>query len=224
MLRWADVAESDGDSSEEAEDAARGQDGRPPAALANCSWPDRQVLLARAREGLNVAAPEFIPTLSRQCPLVGICYAVAAQERQAPHDPTTAPPLQPAEAAGVAGDAGRRQCCVREDRAASLMPEASEEEWQHRIEMRRKELAVLSERLERRGRGIEKAASMPDPTDRTISRRQWKKATDAWFKALLHVCPEEGHGSVASTEEWQSHATTSTNWEDDGERESECSD
>merc|ERR1719193_444876 len=134
-----------------------------------------------------------------------------------------------------------------EDRDAGGMPEASEETWQHRIEMRNKELASLEEKaLAMRAVALCKAGAAsttgaedelprkPDPTDRTVSRRQWKRVVDIWFKALLRVlcpeegpssvasteewpravsgsCPEEGPGSVASTEEWQSLATLSTN-------------
>merc|ERR1719512_662324 len=39
----------------------------------------------------------------------------------------------------------------------------------------------------------------PDPQDRTISRRQWRKAVDEWFKSSLMIA--ECHGSVVSTEE-----------------------
>lgn len=39
----------------------------------------------------------------------------------------------------------------------------------------------------------------PDPQDRAISRRQWRKAVDEWFKSSLMMA--ECHGSVVSTEE-----------------------
>jgi hypothetical protein len=113
------------------------------------------------------------------------------------------------------------------------MPEVSEEVWEERIAHRHKVLGTLEARLQRlcqnmiiteksaRGRNDNSAGEdlrevarsvKPDPEDRTVSRRQWRKAVDNWFKASLLQC--ECQGSVVSTEE-----CISTNC--DGE--SECS-
>mmetsp|Transcript_30517 Transcript_30517/g.65725 ORF Transcript_30517/g.65725 Transcript_30517/m.65725 type:complete len:419 (-) Transcript_30517:678-1934(-) len=115
-----------------------------------------------------------------------------------------------------------------------VMPEASEEVWQHRAAMRSKELAFFRERLDHFIAEKKECSSCvcndflpaPDPLDRTVSRRSWRKVIDGWLKAnYMRICPDERHGSVISTEEWQSlaaesFATSYTRCDDGG---SECS-
>lgn len=94
-----------------------------------------------------------------------------------------------------------------------VMPEVSEEVWEQRILHRRKVLTTLEARLLRLTRIAPQAADggsevlpkeqtlgpMLDPEDRSVSRRQWRKAIDEWFKTSLLQC--ECNNSVASTEE-----------------------
>lgn len=74
----------------------------------------------------------------------------------------------------------------------SEMPEATEEEWQHRIDQRikcielgrqtpeyKKYLAAIPK--EARGEG---APMTPDPNDRNLSKRQWKVVNNEWRKSL----------------------------------------
>jgi len=265
-------------------DAAGGDEASPPrgnlagVACIAVSMPVAPIARRCDRTaGLSATAPEFIPTMSQECPLVGLCVlpAAGAAERGPQEtgesliaDAVEANPELGRLLPGTRSDAaavkpratkrGRRKATRSPDQPPhewGVMPEVSEEVWEHRVDMRRKELAMLEERLSRfngaaalqaTGRPAaakeeESAAAAestggqliadgqvkglllekPDPTDRTLSRRQWLKATDQWFKAsVLRWCPEEGQGSVASTEEWQSLATISTHC--DGE--SECSD
>merc|ERR1740127_242666 len=62
------------------------------------------------------------------------------------------------------------------------LPEASEEEWQHRVQTRRKAVAACKASLEYRwcagarlrGECDGDGLRTPDPTDRTTSKRSWK--------------------------------------------------
>jgi len=241
--------------------------GEAPLALHQPA-PPRQ---SASSTGLNAAATEFIPTLSQHCPLVGFCMLVGQGEctPEENMEPLMSGALEAsfnefgrsledapegADAAAPAARRRRRKAKKTPEHPTQewkVMPEASEEVWQHREEMRRKELAALEERLFRVAPAAATATAskadamaadkaggaegekicdgcqekglpeQPNPIDRTISRRSWRKAADQWFKdALARWCLEEGHGSVASTEEWQSLATISTNC--DGV--SDCSD
>lgn len=181
----------------------------------------------------NLNAPEFIPTLSMACPVVCVCI---------PEDAGTpekrAEPLQ-----GLGGDRRRRGLMGRkrqppalrvpankrtksEERQSSSsalpgqsqMPPASEQEWQHRIIMRKKAISVGKETPEYKWLAESKQQHeeelveplTPDPTDRTVSKRHWKYAVQVWRMALKQRYVEECGGSVVSTEEWQTISVATT--------------
>ena len=50
----------------------------------------------------------------------------------------------------------------------------------------------------------------PNATDRTVSKRSWKYDVMQWRIALKQRYMDEGGASVASTEEWQSVVTATT--------------
>jgi len=236
--RWADVADSDdwdemiSFAAPHVGDAARAASPRPKRR--SCS---PRTSLESIREchhssicgEFRAEAPEFIPTQTMHCPLVGLCCAhdevaeVPARRRRRRNGQALNP--QPPQEWGV-------------------MPEASEETWEQRLLHRRKVLDTLQARVERLSqqhhggstphklimeentehRNLESSTPRqlrtpstqsrtssevtkewvscvprPDPQDRTTSRRQWRKAVDEWFKASLMMA--ECHGSVVSTEE-----------------------
>merc|ERR1719422_663663 len=109
----------------------------------------------------NLNAPEFIPTMSMACPLVGVCH-------MAPEDVSTPEKgVEPLLGSGAErrrkGIAGRKRQppalqvpakkrTKSEERqpapvllGQSQMPVASEEDWQHRISMRKKAVSVGKE-------------------------------------------------------------------------------
>jgi len=98
-----------------------------------------------------------------------------------------------------------------------LMPEATEEEWQHRIELREKSVTVVKATPEYRwfaearaqNKGVDAEPHTPDPRDRTVSKRHFKYLVQQWRCALyqLHF---DGRGSVASAEDVKSVATATT--------------
>mmetsp|Transcript_80636 Transcript_80636/g.228425 ORF Transcript_80636/g.228425 Transcript_80636/m.228425 type:complete len:334 (+) Transcript_80636:50-1051(+) len=186
----------------------------------------------------NPNAPDFIPILSTEYRVVCVCISGDAGTPD-----KGAEPLQ-----GFGGDRGRRGSAAGRKRqppalkvpalkrtkseerrppssalpGQSQMPPASEEEWQHRITMRKKAVSVGKETpeykwlAESRQQNEEELVEpqTPDPTDRTVSKRHWKYAVQVWRSALRHRYVEECGGSVASTEEWQSIsvATTEEPW------------
>lgn len=201
----------------------------------------------------NVAAPEFLPMVSVQCALVGICTFVVGVELQAITAGamgSTAGAASAAAASMAAADerlvrptrrGGARQRGQRWRRGLRAAGEASsetggacsgaqeapeivsEEVWEQRAQHRRKVLLGLEARLLRLAaegkpwdrQKEELLPARPEPEDRSLSRRQWRRATDLWFKesAMLR-CPG-GPGSVASTEE-----CISTQWCDGEDNES----
>lgn len=236
---WADVddSESDGEFSSEAAFDASLEEAVPLRGnLVGVAQHDPSRSLARHRAGeaaLNCEAVEFIPTLSMHCPLVGMCVLEPEADARGTGELLAGSTFEDQLGSSTAAGRRRRHRKAKKPQQKpqeiGVMPEASDETWQHRAEMRVKELAALEAKLYAASQGKyaakdtnkDETLMQPDPTDRTVSRRQWKRATDQWFKALLRQwCPEEGHGSVASTEELQSLATLSTHC--DGE--SECSD
>jgi len=192
----------------------------------------------------NVHAPEFIPTLS--CPSVGICHiggtcmepAAALLRRSSQAGPFTTPekscrassPGPSAERKRKGGGKRRRRSSDMQDPfekrsrsaekeqalAPPALPDASEDDWRRREEVRKKAVDMIkkfpeyqwyadSKPREEREAG---APTTPDPRDRTISKRKWKYLTTSWRLALKQRYTDEGHGSVVSTEEWQSIMTT----------------
>lgn len=89
--------------------------------------------------------------------------------------------------------------------APSALPDASEE-WQHRIAMRRKAVAVGKDTAEYKwytqaklggeceGGGLQ----TPDPTDRNISKRYWKYTLQKWRIALKQLYLESNAGGLAT--------------------------
>mmetsp|Transcript_156195 Transcript_156195/g.501107 ORF Transcript_156195/g.501107 Transcript_156195/m.501107 type:complete len:309 (-) Transcript_156195:137-1063(-) len=200
---------------------------------------DESASRARSMSSFNVEAAEFIPAVSHVSPLVAVAEVLRSE----------APRLRKRKGRGqrtAAAAPAEGQDDHRNEETAEVtkqdfqpqefgsMPYASEEVWQHREEMRRKEVNLFKAKLlrlvgasngdakptEAQCCAIEGLATH-DPADRSMSRRSWRKFMDQWFKDLLvQWLPEEGHGSTASGDERQSLANASTNC-DDGR--SECS-
>lgn len=208
-----------------------------------------------ATSSLKADAPEFVPTLTMVCPLVGFCGMTSIDEASVQEASFATPqnhfepnPQSP-ELLRLTPKEGRRRGGVgrkrntppaiqvperkrtksEERRLSPLedakpckpqmeMPEATEEEWQHRIKKR--ELAItLSKKsqeyqrfqqLKMNEEREEGEPLTPDPRDRSLSKRKWKHDVDEWRKWLLKRYGDEGQGSVASTEEWLSVFTTTT--------------
>merc|ERR1712037_1036962 len=78
--------------------------------------------------------------------------------------------------------------CEESGAASGQIPEASEEQWQHRAEMRRKSVALVKSTcayewysLAKPQRAMENCEpSTPDAMDRTISKRQWRCNVERW--------------------------------------------
>jgi len=93
------------------------------------------------------------------------------------------------------------------------MPEATEEEWQHRIQMRCRAVQQIKStpeyrvHCERKKEGLkldDLEPKTPDPADRTVSKRTWKYQLHQWRLATGHSYREDCPVSVASTEECNS--------------------
>lgn len=123
------------------------------------------------------------------------------------------------------------------------MPELSQEDWEHRCATRQRAIAFGTATPEYK-RYVEMRASgdpgvdslvIPDPMDRSISKRQWKYIVQQWRNALKRLCgsPTDGGstvdggetGSTVSGDEGRSSITatdeadgisTSTTYNDDG--------
>lgn len=73
------------------------------------------------------------------------------------------------------------------------MPEATEEEWQHREERRMKDVEREKSypdyeqylKLVPKESRDDTCPKTPDPKDRSISKRQWKTITDTWKQGIL---------------------------------------
>jgi len=212
----------------------------------------------------NIGAPEFIPTLSMACPVVGICCvlppaggghsvgfvpafvvdslpgatpAVPGCEAPQPHVALSAGACE-GEASGTPRRS-RKPSSPRKPRPSALqissckpvakerrqsvqlqgeMPEASEEEWQHRTQMRLKSISLSKEtdvyrwfsNLKSREERDEHEPMTPDPTDRTVSKRHWKYLVQCWRTALHGRFAEDCNGSTQSHEDWQSTVTATT--------------
>lgn len=218
----------------------------------------------------NLNAPEFIPTTSMECVLLGQQAAAAASSSRTPFgesgacapvkpassDATTPEKTFPGTIPGSCAGEGRRQRsgaakkrrppalqapsekrtkseeretpagAERRQRAAAHarakaapparatpppvavpLPEASEEEWQHRIAMRRKAVAVGKDTPEYRwytearlrDEGSCDGLKTPDPTDRRVSKRYWKYTLQQW-RVTLKQRHHEARCSATSTE------------------------
>jgi len=96
------------------------------------------------------------------------------------------------------------------------MPEATEEQWEHRAQQRMRAMEIVKESKKYQlycetgkgcGSGESDEPKTPDPHDRSVSKRMWKFLLREWRDALAererHYL-QQGPGSVVSTEEWQS--------------------
>lgn len=84
---------------------------------------------------------------------------------------------------------------------ASLMPEASEEEWQRRIVSRQKGIdtgKLTPEYLWLKEQQGFLLPRVPDPMDRSVSKRQWNWLVHEWRKQMLLLYTEAG--SIVSQE------------------------
>jgi hypothetical protein len=100
------------------------------------------------------------------------------------------------------------------------MPEATEEEWEHRAQQRMRAVEMGKESKEYQlycetgkgcGSGLSDEPKTPDPHDRTVSKRMWKFLLREWRSALVERerrYLQQGPESVVSTEEWQSVGAT----------------
>mmetsp|Transcript_41473 Transcript_41473/g.119584 ORF Transcript_41473/g.119584 Transcript_41473/m.119584 type:complete len:209 (-) Transcript_41473:296-922(-) len=197
--KWADIEDSEDDEPQLEEPAWRGNlasGARSSETLRSCGT---------GTQTLNADAPVFVPAPSAQCPMVVLSVVDV-----------------PAEVS--AGWQRHRRAITPE---AERLPEGSvqdsQEVWEHRVAMRTRELASLRARLEAipGGADLKEDAPPPDPTDRSVSRRTWKREVNLWFKtSARRRCSYEGCGSLASTEEWQSVAAFSASCDE----ASECRD
>lgn len=210
----------------------------------------------------NAYAPEFIPTTSMDCVMVGVASAclpgrtpglvglgaapveevarlaakACAADVQQPTEADLAGTLRGAASTSRrrrqgAGKGPPAKICTKP--AADLhsqasatprgctkglcdIPEATEEEWEHRARLRMRAVEIGKESKEYRlhcetkkgcGYGVSDEPKTPDPHDRTVSKRMWKFLLREWRSALVererrHL--QQGPESVVSTEEWQS--------------------
>lgn len=208
----------------------------------------------------NASAPEFIPTLTMACPLVGICCVIPEYAANLPgcFGPVlamgTLPLVLPSsDNFGCAVKGASNTCSSKSTEAArprkpgqarkprppalltsncrrtkceplqagppqGEMPEASEEEWQHRVEMRQKSVTLSKETavyqwysgLKLREEREVCEPMTPDPTDRTVSKRHWKYLVQRWRTAMYSLYLEDGNGSTQSADDWESMVTATT--------------
>lgn len=149
-LHWADIADSDADSEEEAEAFFA------PAARATATA-GASTRTSTSTWRPNLSAPDFVPTLTMVCPLVGFCEVEGGEVCQAwtelPMDmlpPCSVGPrlAAPAPAAGGLGQEPRREQRRRRSSVTKALEptrapidedcekHVTEEEWQNRIQAR----------------------------------------------------------------------------------------
>lgn len=205
--KWADVSDVS-ESEDDVDDLLPESHGVPETAGVAQTIQDATVNVAdldgsqRAWRP-NAEAPEFIPTLTMTCPLVGVIASEGVQQGffdevlRVPHTPKRTrrrarkPQLTPLEIPARSPEA-----------AGGELPEASEEQWQHRAEMRRTSVALVKAtsvyewyNMAKPRETWDKCEPMtPDPLDRTISRRQWRGNVERWRQLLQELYMEEGDG------------------------------
>lgn len=181
----------------------------------------------------NLNAPEFIPTLSHTCPLVGVVLLDEEGSAVSSTSDVFTPEkgLERRRRGGAKARPAPIQVSATKKRTSASeppekmqppekmpMPEVSEEDWQRRIEMRRKAIDVGKKTREyqwyielKQGQNKDDSEPLtPNATDRTVSKRSWKYDVMQWRIALKQRYMDEGGASVASTEEWQSVVTATT--------------
>mmetsp|Transcript_113268 Transcript_113268/g.225583 ORF Transcript_113268/g.225583 Transcript_113268/m.225583 type:complete len:352 (+) Transcript_113268:69-1124(+) len=107
------------------------------------------------------------------------------------------------------------------------MPEATEDEWQHRFEVREKSVAISKETavyqwyssLKPREARADNEPMTPDPRDRTVSKRRWKYLVQCWRTTMHNMYIEDNQMSRQSTDDrhsiddWASTVTVATEME-----------
>lgn len=72
--------------------------------------------------------------------------------------------------------------------SSNALPEASEEEWQHRIKKRHLAVSLVRASPEyqaaKAANALEEAPRTPDPQDRTVSKRRWEEEVRTWKVCL----------------------------------------
>lgn len=192
----------------------------------------------------NAAATEFIPTLTMECPLVGVIQistedgqvtdGVAAFELFSPAPasqrlayskrpakisiPIPRPPTRDQRKMKTPVLTKVGPACTEDQ---NVMPEASEEVWQHRADQRQRDIRVVKEAPEYQRHIARKALDgcdegeplTPNPFDRTLSKRRWKFSLQQWRKQT---------GDFALDDDCQSMMTATT--ETGGDASSSCGD
>jgi len=202
---WADAG-----SDEELDDLRRAHDDMRPSSL-------------------NVAAPEFIPTLTATCPLVAVVvehdsHRIVEEVQMEFRRCNMAP--QTFVRSFKTPQSATRACCVDEvwtgqdgsmgryhhQNIDKVLPEASEDEWLRRIESRRRAILLAKDTREYRRyigskmhdeRDVDDPTT-PDPLNRATSKRNWKYQVQQWRAALSKLYREEGQESSVSTDDWRS--------------------
>lgn len=236
--RWADIADSDDESTD-------------ISMQEQCTLPRTQSDAAstqsfeRCSLGMNIEAPEFVPTLSHCCPLSGVIDVIPENETGLLNE--AGPAFYDTGFSVLASSSGcssngksSKRSKGRKQRPAPLevsrhqqhvdleLPPATEEEWQRRLESRSRSIMVGKTSAEyisfMESKTIRQSESednfveplTPDPTDRSISKRRWKYEIQVWREMLKVAVAAKASGSdsMASTEEWQSQATNTTEADD----------
>eukprot|EP00931_Biecheleriopsis_adriatica_P117528 TRINITY_DN93034_c0_g1_i1.p1 TRINITY_DN93034_c0_g1~~TRINITY_DN93034_c0_g1_i1.p1 ORF type:complete len:224 (-),score=37.12 TRINITY_DN93034_c0_g1_i1:100-771(-) len=208
MVSWADISEAEGFEVDDQSYLTMGAACESSKAPLPSKAPKAS---RRNHTTLRATAPEFIPTLSQVCTVVGVCYTLNEHEA----DSQTAPGAIEAQEASV---------------SEAHYDNNKDEMARHRVEQRRRELAKLLARLEYlsahcAASGVQSGRSqsskvtrqahvqlpaMPDATDLSMSTRTWKRSVDRWFSAAsaLAASEEDSVGSIASSDEWHSSVST----------------
>lgn len=246
--RWADIADSDDESID-------------LSTQEQCTLPRTYSDAASIRSfercslGMNIEAPEFVPTLSHCCPLSGVIDVIPENETGLLHEAvpvfydTGFPVLASSSGCSVnlleqgrapvhssASNKSSKRSKGRKQRPAPVevsrhqhyvdaeLPPATEEEWQRRLESRSRSIMIGKTSAEyisfMESKALRQSESednfveplTPDPTDRSISKRRWKYEIQVWREMLKVAIAAKASGSdsMASTEEWQSQATNTT--------------
>jgi len=145
----------------------------------------------------NVAAPDFLPTQSMNCQLVGFSQ-VASEKATLPARKSEASPAVGCMNFRAAGMLGGNRGSFAEEAVPAVpqgdIPEATEEEWERRRDSRilcikirqdTPEYVAYLEGLKKNSQADELIT--PDPADRSISKRKWKYLIQQWSDAFSGV-------------------------------------
>jgi len=208
QFSWADAADSDGETC--MPDAA--SDISEKCVSPAVTWRPSDTF------ALNAQAPAFIPTLSMVCPLVGVYVMQGTPAQAYGEDPQQ-------------WRRGKKQAWRNAPQEWTVIPEVTEDVWEDRIAYRYKVLDLLEKRLVRltQTAALEKSHAgwaqddKPDPENRYMSRRQWRKAADDWFKAQCLQWELSG-SAVSTTEERPNSVVSMEECISTNDGDSECGD